>query len=332
VIAPMTEPVHVVFTGGTIASQVDTTGSEVASVSGDDLLARVPGLAEVADLSAEQYGNVSGNNLTLSDMFAIGQRACDLARHDDVAGVVVVQGTATLEESAYYAELLLDSPTPIVYTGAMYSASHPDSDGPRNILNAVRLAAAPEAREMGVLVCLNSEIHAARDVAKTHSTQVDTFSSYEHGTLGTVDPDRIVIYRRPVLRRTFDVDHIEPKVDLIKVVADMDDRFVRFSAESGAAAIVIEGLPGTGGVTRGVIAAVRDVIAGGTPVVVTTRCNSGRVFPVYGGGPGSKDMADAGCIMAGDLAPAKARILLTVALAETRDVQELRAIFAEVAP
>jgi L-asparaginase len=116
------------------------------------------------------------------------------------------------------------------------------------------------------------------------------------------------------------------------MVADMDDRFMRCSLESKTAAIVIESFPGTGGVTVPIISAVRDAIAGGTPVVVTTRCDSGRVMPVYGGGPGSKDMADAGCIMAGDLAPAKARILLTVALAETRDIDQLRAIFAEVAP
>jgi L-asparaginase len=324
--------VSVLFTGGTIASRVDASGSEVASVSGDELLGQVPGLADVTDVTVEQFSNVSGNSLSLEDMFGIARRACELLRDEDLAGVVVAQGTATIEESAYYAELLLGGPKPVVYTGAMYSATHPDSDGPRNLLNSVRVATAPEARDMGVLVCLNSEIHAARDAAKTHSTHLDTFSSYEHGALGTVDPDRIVFYRRPLLRRTFEVDRIEPRVDLIKVVAGMDDRFVRFSVASGAAAIVIEGLPGTGGVTPGVIAAVRDAIAGGTPVVVTTRCDGGRVFPVYGGGPGSKDMAEAGCIMAGDLSPAKARILLTVALAETRDVEELRAIFAEVAP
>jgi L-asparaginase len=324
--------VHVVFTGGTIASRPDTGGGEVASVTGEELLAQVPGLDAVAEVTAEQYSNVSGNNLTLGDMFAVARRGRELTRREDVAGVVVVHGTATLEESAYYAELLHDSPKPLVYTGAMYSATHLDSDGPRNILNAVRIATAAAAREMGVMVCLNGEVHAARDATKTHSTQLDTYSSYEHGVLGIVDPERVVFYRRPLLRRTFDVDRIEPRVDLIKVVADMDDRFVRFSAESGAAAIVIEGLPGTGGVTVPVVAAVRDVIASGTPVVVTTRCDSGRVFPVYGGGPGSKDMADAGCIMAGDLSAAKARILLTVALAQTRDVEELRSIFAEVAP
>ena len=292
----------------------------------------MPGLENVAEVSVEQYSNVSGNSLSLGDMFGIARHACDLVRQDELTGIVVTHGTATIEESSYYAELLLRSPKPIVYTGAMYNASHSDSDGPRNILNSVRLAASRDARGKGVTVCLNGEIHAARDATKTHSTHLDTFCSYEHGSLGTVDPDRIVFYRQPILRRTFNVDHIEPRVDLIKMVADMDDRFMRCSLESKTAAIVIESFPGTGGVTVPVISAVRDAIAGGTPVVVTTRCDSGRVMPVYGGGPGSKDMADAGCIMAGDLAPAKARILLTVALAETRDIDQLRAIFAEVAP
>jgi L-asparaginase len=324
--------VHIIFTGGTIASTVDpATGKAVPAKSADELLSAVPGLADFADVSFEQYSNVSGNTLSLEDLFAIAHRACALLR-EEIAGVVVAQGTATIEESSYYADLLLESPKPVVYTGAMYMASEPDTDGPRNIRDAVRVAADPEACGKGAMVCLSGEIHAARDATKTHSTQPNTFSSYEHGILGSVDADRVVLYRQPLLRRTFDVDHIEPKVDLIKVVAGMDGRFVRFSVENEAAAIVIEGLPGTGGVTVPVIEAVRDAIAKGTPVVVTTRCDSGRVLPVYGGGPGSKDMAEAGCIMAGDLSPAKARILLTVALAETRDVEELRAIFAEVAP
>lgn len=324
--------VHVIFTGGTIASTVDPdTDKAVPGKSADELLAAVSGLEDIADVSSEQYSNVSGNNLSLADMFDVARRARALLR-GEVTGVVVVQGTATTEESSYYADLLLDSEKPIVYTGSMYTASEPDTDGPRNIRDAVRVAAHFEARGKGALVCLGGEIHAARDATKTHSTQLNTFSSYEHGILGSVDADRVVFYRQPLLRRTFEVDHVEPKVDLIKVVADMDDRFVRFSAQSGAAAIVIEGLPGTGGVTLPVITAVRDVIADGIPVVVTTRCDSGRVFPVYGGGPGSKDMAEAGCIMAGDLSPVKARILLTVALVETRDVEKLRAIFAEVAP
>jgi L-asparaginase len=324
--------IRVIFTGGTIASMRDpTSGKAVPTVGGEQLLAAVPGLDDIGDVTSEQYSNVSGNNLALEDMFQIGRRATALATNGHYDGVVVAHGTATLAESAFYADLLLGANGSVVFTGAMYSASEPDSDGPRNLLNSVRVAVDPTSRGMGALVCLDGEIHAARDAAKVHASRPGAFTSFEHGTLGVADPDRIVFYRRPLLRRQFAVDRIEPDVDLISVAAGMDDRFVRASIDRGAAGLVIEGLPGTGGVTLPVAEAVRDALATGLPVVVTTRCTGGRVRPVYGGGPGSKDMADAGCIMAGDLAASKARILMTVALAETRDLAALKAVFEEIA-
>jgi L-asparaginase len=324
--------VRVIFTGGTIASKRDpVTGKAVPAVDGEQLLAAIAGLQEVADVTSEQYSNVSGNTLSLEDMFALARRACALATGGDLDGVVVAHGTATIAESAFYADLMLGPVGSVVYTGAMYSASEPDSDGPRNLLNGVRVAAHPGARDKGALVCLDGEIHAARDAAKVQAARPGAISSFEHGTLGVVDPERVVFYRKPLLRRAFTTERIEPNVDLISVAAGMDGRFVRASLEHGAAAIVVEGLPGTGGVTLGVAEAVSEALARGVPVVVTTRCTSGRVRPVYGGGPGSKDMADAGCIMAGDLTAAKARILLSVALAECPDIEALRAVFAEIA-
>jgi L-asparaginase len=324
--------VHVIFTGGTIASKRHpVTGKAEPAVDGEQLLAAVAGLRDVAEVTSEQYSNVSGNNLSLDDMFAVARRACALATSGSLDGVVVSHGTATIAESAFYADLVLGPVGSVVYTGAMYSASEPDSDGPRNLLNSVRVAADPSARDKGALVCLDGEIHAARDAAKVHTSRPGAISSFEHGTLGVVDPERVVFYRKPLLRRAFAVERIDANVDLISVAAGMDGRFVRASVEHGAAAIVVEGLPGTGGVTPPVAEAVRDALASGIPVVVTTRCASGRVRPVYGGGPGSKDMADAGCIMAGDLTAAKARILLTVALVESPDVDALRAVFTEIA-
>jgi L-asparaginase len=324
--------VRLIFTGGTIASKRDpATGKAEAVVDGEELLAAIPELREVADVTSEQYSNVSGNNLSLLDMFAIARRACTLATSGSFAGVVVAHGTATIAESAFYADLVLGPTGSVIYTGAMYNASEPDSDGPRNLLNSVRVAADAAARDKGALVCLDGEIHAARDATKVHTTRLSSISSHEHGSLGVVDPDQVVFYRKPLLRRTFTVDRIEPNVDLISVAAGMDDRLVRASVELGAAGLVIEGLPGTGGVTLPVANAVREALADRVPVVITTRCPSGRVRPVYGGGPGSKDMADAGCIMAGDLAAAKARILMTVALVEDPDIEALRTVFAEIA-
>ncbi len=325
--------VVVITTGGTIASRLDpATGGVVPAISGEDLVRAVPGLNDVADVEVQPFGNVLGPALTPQDLFTIARQASDALARSEVSGVVVAAGTGIIEEGSYLCELLNTTSKPIVWTGAQFSADMWDTDGPRNLLNSVRVAVSPDALDLGAVVCFNQEINAARDVVKHHKTNVHTFTSLELGILGRADEDRVVIVRRPTRRRSYSVDRIEPNVDLIKLVSGSDDRFFTASIAAGARGIVVEAFPGVGIVSPGALpglVAARDV---GIPVVLATRSAEGRTMAKYGGEIGAKDLVKLGIILAGDLPASKARILLMVLLALTKDNDRLEELFADAAP
>jgi L-asparaginase len=249
-----------------------------------------------------------------------------------VAGVVVTAGTGIIEEGSYLCDLVNQTEKLIVWTGAQFSADMWDTDGPRNLLNAVRTAVAPDARGLGAVVCFNQEINAARDVVKTHKTNKETFQSLDLGILGRTDEDRVVIVRRPALRRSYPVERIEPNVDLIKLVAGSDDRFFKASIAAGAKGIVVETFPGIGIICPGALPGIIAAREAGIPVLLTARSLAGRMIPKYGGEIGAKELVQRGVILTGDLAPSKARILLMVLLGLTNDEHELREFIADAAP
>jgi L-asparaginase len=325
--------VVVITTGGTIASRLDPkTGGVVPAVSGEDLVRAVPGLADVANVEVRPFGNVLGPALTPADLFTIARQANEALARTDVAGVVVTAGTGIIEEGSYLCELLNESSKPIVWTGAQFSADMWDTDGPRNLLNSVRVAVSADALDLGAVVCFNQEINAARDVVKTHKTNISTFTSLERGILGRADESRITIVRKPAQRRSYSVDRIEPNVDLIKLVAGSDDRFFKASLAAGAQGIVVEAFPGVGIVSPGALAGIVAARNAGVPVVLATRSLAGRTGAKYGGEIGAKDLVKLGVILAGDLYPVKARILLMVLLGQTADNERLRTLFEDAAP
>ncbi|HZT06998.1 MAG TPA: asparaginase [Chloroflexota bacterium] len=323
----------IITTGGTIASRPDpVTGAVVPAVSGEDLVSAVPGLSHVANVEVRAYRNVLGPALEPEDLFAIGRMAVDALKQDAVDGVVVTSGTGIIEEGSYLCDLLNTTDKPLVWTGAQFSADMWDTDGPRNLLNSVRVAVDPEARGMGAVVCFNQEINAARDVIKHHKSNMHTFTSLDVGILGRADEDRVVFVRRPARRRAFDVARIEPNVDFIKIVAGSDDRFFRASIAAGAKGIVVESFPGVGILSPRTLPGALAAREAGIPVVLTTRSIQGRTIPKYGGEIGARDLIRHGIILAGDLAPSKAHVLLMVLLAVTQDNERLRELFADAAP
>jgi L-asparaginase len=227
-----------------------------------------------------------------------------------------------MEESVYVIERLLPlEHPPVVLTGAQRSAAEPDSDGPRNLRDAIRVASEPAAAGRGPLVVFAGELHAAREVRKVHTVAVRGFGSPGYGRIGTVDGERVVFQRSPERRPPLpDPAGPLPTVDLIRLYAGSDARFLRASVASGARAIVLEGT-GRGNANEQVVESVREAVAAGVPVIVASRCAEGRVEPVYGRG-GGKDLAEAGALFAGDLAGPKARVLLQLALAGGLDVAE----------
>lgn len=325
--------VVVITTGGTIASRLDpATGGVVPAISGEDLVRAVPGLSNVADVEVRPFGNVLGPALTPQDLFSIARQATEALARSEVSGVVVTAGTGIIEEGSYLCELLNTTPKPIVWTGAQFSADMWDTDGPRNLLNSVRVAISPEAVDLGAVVCFNQEINAARDVVKQHKTNVHTFTSLDVGILGRADEDRIVMVRRPARRRSFSVGSIEPNVDLIKLVSGSDDRFFTASVAAGARGIVVEAFPGVGIVSPGALTGIVAARNAGIPVLLATRSPQGRTMAKYGGEIGAKDLEKLGVILAGDLASTKARLLLMVLLAMTNDNERLKELITDAAP
>ena len=244
---------------------------------------------------------------------------------------MVTHGTDTMEESCYLADLLLRSDKPAVFTGAQRAHDDPNPDGPHNLLSAVRTAAAPAARGLGAVICFADQIHAARDVTKVSASALATFQSYDKGALGAVDGGRVLIQRRPALRRTFAVDDLpELQVVLLRLTLGFDVRLVEAALALGPAGLVIEAF-GRGNGPAALVPLVRRAVDSGVPVIITSRCPTGRVLPIYGKG-GGKDLADAGAIFAGDLQGPKARLLLMVLLAAPETKARIAEIVAEVAP
>jgi L-asparaginase len=315
-----------VTTGGTVASRHDPkNGHTAASVDGDSLRQSLHDPLAGVDLVVDEFCNVGSFAIDLPLAFGLAKRIGSHLADPATTGVVITHGTDTMEESAYLADLLVASDKPVVFTGAQRAADTPDPDGPRNIADAVRIAASPATIGLGAMIAFEQEFHAARDVTKTHTSRVDTFASGEHGKLGEIDGERVSVHRRPLLRKTFVAERVESRVDLIKLVMGSDDRFLRFAADNGTKGIVIEGF-GRGNATPAAAKGIAEIITAGIPVIVTSRCPRGRVRPIYGNG-GARDLERAGAIFAGDLSGPKARVLAAVMLGAGLSSEAMREDF-----
>jgi L-asparaginase len=311
----------VVSTGGTIAMRPDpATGKLVPAVTGEELVEMLDWPA-APPLELDDLMSVPSFDMHGETALELAERAGEHLDRAEVDGVVVTHGTDTMEETVYLVDLLLSSEKPVVATGAQRSADERDTDGPRNLRDAIRVAASPRARGRGALVVFAGEVHAAREVRKVHTSAARAFASPGYGPVGHVDGDEVVFRARPERRAPVQPPpgRIETRVDLVRLYAGSDDRFLRASIASGARAIVLEGT-GRGNANAVVLEAVRDAVAAGVPVVVCSRCAEGRVEPVYGRG-GGKDLAEAGALFAGDLPGPKTRVLLQLALAAGVDVR-----------
>lgn len=311
--------VAIVGTGGTIASVgVDSLDLTAYVRTGkvyalDELLAQVPELDRVVEPVLAPFRQVHSTAIGPADWPDLTAHIEKTLRDDpSLEGVVVTHGTATLEETAYFLNLTLKTEKTVVVVGAQRPPTGISTDAFLNIVNGARVAAAPEARGMGVLVCLNDEIHAARDVTKTSTLRLQTFRSPDFGLLGHADNDRIAIYRRPVRAHApntpFDASKPLPRVDIAISYAGSDGGQIRGLLASKPAGIVMGGFaPGL--TTPGEREAMEDALAAGIAVVQGTRALSGRVVAI-------SDYRPAGVIVADNLSVQKARVLLMLALAE----------------
>jgi L-asparaginase len=310
-------------TGGTIATRGGTR------MTAEEVLLLVPGLQRYARPEPEQFANVASTALTLDQWVQLAKRVNQVFEEDPgLAGAVITSGTDSLEELAYFLHLTVKTLKPVVVVGAMRSAGAPGYEGPANLLDAFRVAAAPESRGKGVLVVLNDEINSAREVTKTDALRLQTFQSRSYGILGVVDPDRIVYYREALKRHTskseFDVSTFTslPRVDIMMFYQGASSDLLQASVDAGAKGIVIAvaGADLTGGsLAPGIGYAERQ----GVMVVAATRTGSGRIAAL------PTNRLREGMIGGEDLTPLKARILLMLALTKTHSAADIQKMFTE---
>ncbi len=313
--------------GGTITMVSGAGGGITPKLGAAELVTSVPALADVAEIEAESPLRVASPSLTIGDLIDVAKRI-EKAFADGADGAVVIQGTDTIEESAFLLDLLVENKRPVVVTGAMRGADAPGADGPANLLSAVRVAAAPEARGLGTLVVLNYAIHAARFVQKSHTALPSAFLSPLTGPLGTMIEGRphfhVRVARTPCLSAG---DGPPAPVVLVKAAMGEDTRLFAHLANMGYAGVVIEGM-GAGHVHADA-APVLGSLAARLPVVLASRVMTGPVFTETYGYPGGEiDLIARGLIPAGALSGLKARLLLSLVLRTSRDRQAIGNAFA----
>jgi L-asparaginase len=320
--------IALLFTGGTISMRHDAVvGGAVPSLSAAEIVAATRGVEEVAEVSVEEWGALPGPHMTTERMWALRCRIAELLARPEVEGVVVTHGTDTLEETAYMTARSVPATKPVVFTGAMRTASDLGWDGPANLMDAVRVAASPEARGYGVMVVVGGRIFAGLDVTKSHTHLLDAFESPGLGPVGVVD-DGAVVFRRALPPAPPPLRPAAPAtpVDIVVAWAGCDARLLDASRRE-ALAVVVAAM-GRGNVPPAMVPGIERWLDDGKPVVVASRAGRGRVGHTYGYPGGGRRLAAMGALFAGARRPQQARIELALALGAGLSAEELRALFA----
>lgn len=322
----------ILATGGTIAGAgASSTGSAYTSgqVKIEAMIDAVPNIRTLANLRGEQIANVGSQDMSVKVWLDLANRINTLLATDTVDGIVITHGTDTQEETAYFLTLTVKSDKPVVLTGSMRPSTALSADGPLNMYNAVAVAASADAKGKGVMVVMNDEIHAAKDVKKMISTPVQTFQSPQEGMIGTVIFGQILWFHTPSGRHTlnseFSVEGLTalPRVDIVYGCADMSPDLIDIMVKAGAKGIVIAGV-GDGNMTAATLEAAKKATAAGIEVVRATRVPIGAVL--INGEVVDKDY---GTVSSDELNPQKARVLLMLALLKDRSREDLQRLFIE---
>ncbi|NYT65439.1 asparaginase [Alcaligenaceae bacterium] len=328
-ISPPRPRILVLGTGGTIAATAQHAtmlADYTVTENIDSLLTAIPELHTLADIECQQLCNVDSRDMSNMLLLLIAVHARDALRRPDIDGIVITHGTDTLEETAYFLDLVLPLGKPVVLTGAMRPASALSPDGPLNVYNAVLLASSPLAHQQGVMVLMNDQVHAARFVTKAHTTQPDAFRSADHGCLGLIANGQLHMAQTPLARTGqatgyFDIPALNslPLVDIIYDHQNSGQHLYTASVAAGARGIIIAGT-GNGSLSTGAVAGATYAVHHGVMCARASRVGAGLVSA-------STQDSDLGLICAAALNPQKARILLMLALALGHNIQQIRYLF-----
>lgn len=331
--APACEPpvsrVAVLFTGGTISMVADAAaGGKVPTLDGAAILARAPGIEGIADLEVVDLGRTPASHFTFPKLLEIAGEIRRCQADPAIDGVVVVQGTDVIEETAFLWDLVLDRPEPVIVTGAMRAASDPNDDGPDNLRNAVRCAASTALRGAGVQVVLAATINPADAVTKSHAGALDSFQCLDTGPLGRVVDGRVVLDRAGGPRRRVAADRAAEGVLLLTAHVAMDGGLLDAAAALRPPGIVVEAT-GAGNTAASLFEAAGRAMEQGIVVAFTTRCPAGAASDAYAFPGGGATWVRAGALLAGHLSGPKARIALALGLGAGLDRPALAALLAD---
>ncbi len=321
--------VAIIFTGGTISMKIDPRiHAAIPALTSEEIMAMVTNIEKFSDIEIINFSNLPSPHITPEMMMDLSMLVNDVIKRDDITGVIVTHGTDTLEETAYLLDLTVKSSKPVIVVGAMRNSSELGYDGSSNLSAAICTAISKNARNKGVLVVMNNEVNAASEVTKTNTLSLDTFKSPEFGPLGIVDNDEVLFYRDIVKRQYIKTDTIEKKVSLIKCCSGMESDIIDFYIDNEYKGIVIEAL-GRGNVPPSMIPGIKKAIEKGIPVVMVSRCPTGRVLDTYGYEGGGRHLRELGVIFVKNLPGQKARIKLMLILSLTKDMDTIRNMFED---
>ncbi|MDM5297031.1 type II asparaginase [Bacillus pumilus] len=323
--------IKVLATGGTIAgssdSDTDTTGYKSGSLGIDKVIASVPQIKDIANVTGEQVANVGSENVDNALLLTLAKRVNHLLKDDKVDGIVITHGTDTLEETAYFLHLVVKSEKPVVVVGSMRPASAISADGPLNLYQAVKIASTKEAKGKGVMVTLNDRIASARFITKTNTTTTDSFKSLEQGYIGEIAGELVSFYNEPTRKHTteseFDISKTKelPQVDILYGYQN-DQKYVYDAAVKAGAKGIIVAAVGNGTMSTEAIKGATDAVKKDVVIVRSSRAGNGIVT--------HEKMDDEHHFVSSDsLNPQKARILLMLALSKTSDPKKIQSYYEQ---
>ena len=318
----------IIFTGGTISMEKNSQTSKATIRDNQkELIDNISNELKNIDLQSELFSLKPSPSITPEDMFNLAKLTQSKLELPSIDGVVITHGTDTLEETAYFLDLYLETKKPVVLTGSMRNFSELGFDGLSNLVSSILVAASDQSKRMGVLVCLNDEINSAAEVTKTHTLALDTFKSLEFGPIGIVEQDNVLYYRE-THHKTYLLQPkaIESHVEIVKVYSGSSSLILNSLIDHGVKGIILEAL-GRGNVPPQMVAGIMRAIENQIPVLITSRCPKGRVLDSYGYEGGGHHLKQLGVIFTENLNAQKARIQLILALGVSSSVEDVKKYF-----
>ncbi|MBD1371646.1 asparaginase [Hazenella sp. IB182357] len=317
----------VLTTGGTIAMQENEHTQGVKPENPNVLNNVIPLLSKYASVEMEHIFNLPSPHITFAHMYQVALKVQAYLDQSDIGGVVISHGTDVLEETAFFLDLVIQSEKPVIVTGAMRSQNELGADGPYNLVNAVRVAAHASTSNYGTLVVFNDEIHAARTVTKTHTSNIATFQSPTLGPIGFITKKEVTFSRQVTRPKPLPLKPCSDQIALLKAAAGMDSQLLNFVINSNYEGIVIEAL-GQGNLPPTMLPGIEAALKKKIPIILVSRCYNGFVQDTYDYEGGGKQLMDRGVIFSNGLNGQKARVKLALTLNITKEPSQLQQFFS----